>query len=274
MGISGGLPAAAVRAHDMGCETLQIFAANPSAWRSPTLPVQAAQSFVSLTEELGISPVVVHTPYLLNLASPDLEISAKSTAGLSDSVTRAGILGATYVVTHMGSHRGSGAETGVRQICRSVDTVLESTDPSVTLLLENSAGSGDSMGALFEEIRRILDCMAGWSGRVGICLDTAHAWGAGYDLSSADAVSKTIALFDALVGLKNLKVVHLNDTKVPLGSRRDRHANIGNGFIGEEGFSALVNHPSLAHLAGIIETPPRPEGDERDLDRLKRLRVT
>jgi deoxyribonuclease-4 len=273
MGISGGLPAVPGRAYDAGCEALQIFAANPSAWRSPAIITETAQRFAALTEELGISPVVVHTPYLLNLASPDPEISLKSRAGLSDSLIRASALGASYVVTHMGSHRGSGAESGVERICRSVDAVLEDSDPSVTLLLENSAGSGDSMGARFEEIRQILDCMAGWGDRVGICIDTAHAWGAGYDLSSTDAVEETIERFDALVGLNNLKVVHLNDTRVPLGSRRDRHANIGTGFIGEEGFSALVNHPALSHLAGIIETPPRPEGEERDLDILKRLRV-
>ncbi len=216
----------------------------------------------------------MHTPYLLNLASPDPEISRKSTAGLLDSLNRAGMLGASCVVTHMGSHKGSGAEAGIRQICRSVDTALKRSDPSVTLLLENSAGSGDSMGALFEEIRSILNCTVHWGKRVGICLDTAHAWGAGYNLSSAEAVEETIGLFSTLVGIDNLKLVHLNDTKIPLGTRRDRHANIGGGFIGEEGFSAIVNHPALARLAGIIETPGRPEGEENDLDIMKRLRMT
>ncbi len=276
IGISGGLESAARRAAEIGCETMQIFAANPNSWRSPALNPDVAAEFHRLTVELGITPLVIHTPYLLNLASPDPEIHGKSTAALSDAMHRAELLGAQYVVTHIGSHKGTSPGEGIAKVCQGVTGVLDQIDlgSRAMLLLENSAGSGNSVGSSFDELGAIMECLTGYHDRVGICLDTAHLWGAGYDLSSAGAVGAVISDFGAKVGLDHLKVVHMNDTHVALGAHRDRHANVGTGHIGEAGFAALLNHPALTSLACIIETPPRPAEDaEHDVDILKRLRI-
>jgi deoxyribonuclease-4 len=215
----------------------------------------------------------VHTPYLLNLASPDPEIYDKSIAALSEAMRRASLLGAAYVVTHIGSHKGEGVEAGVSRVSNAVSKVLHRSETPVVMLLENSAGAGNSVGSTFEHLRAILDCLQEYEGRLGLCLDSAHLWGAGYPLSDQEEVASTIEDFDAIVGLSWLKLLHLNDTNVELGSHRDRHANVGTGKIGEAGFEAILNYPPLIPLAGIIETPGRPpEAEELDLDILKRLR--
>lgn len=268
-----GLVASVRRAAELGCETIQVFAANPSAWHSPEIPAQVADDFRRVAEESDLRPVFVHTPYLLNLASPDRAIHAKSSSALADSMRRAGALGAQYVVTHIGSHRGSGREQGIERICEAVITVFDANTSGIMLLLENSAGAGDSVGSKFEDLRAILDCIGDHGGRLGVCLDTAHLWGAGYDISDCEPADRTLGDFDSTVGLDRLRLVHLNDTHVPLGSRRDRHANIGMGNLGERAFAAIVHHPALQPLAGIIETPARTiEDDVRDIQILKGLR--
>ncbi len=257
---------------DAGCEAIQIFAANPNAWRSSEITEEAGDAFWSLTEELGIKPVVIHTQYLLNLAAPDAEILSKSRAALDDNMLRAARLGADFVVTHIGSHKGTGLDAGIERICQSVAETLDRAKPGTMLLLENSAGGGNSVGSCFEDIAAILSCLPSYSDRLGVCLDTAHLYGAGFDLSSAEAVAQTFDEFDRIVGFDRLKLLHLNDTNVELGSKRDRHANIGTGRIGEAGFSAVVNHPALRNLAGIIEVPVSGiEEERRDMDILKRL---
>jgi len=268
----GGLEEAVTTAAQMGCETIQIFASNPSAWRSGSIPSSKAEIFQRLVLENNLHPVVIHTPYLLNMASPDAEIYAKSSTALADSMSRAAILKATYVVTHIGSHRGEGLMNGIARICESVSGVLDQANGSAELLLENSAGGGDGIGSKFEELQEILDHLSRYEGRLGICLDTAHMYGAGYDISSPEKVYTMVEKFDEIVGLKWLKLWHLNDTKVDLASRKDRHAHIGTGNIGEEAFAALINHPAMDSLAGIIETPQPTPRDEEDVDVLKRLR--
>jgi len=268
-----GLISSVRRAAELGCETIQVFAANPNAWHSPEIAPPVADEFRRTVEESDLRPVFVHTPYLVNLASPDPLIHSKSTAALADSMIRAKLLGANSVVTHIGSHKGAGMEQGIERIRDAVSGVLDRADDDVILLLENSAGAGNSVGSKFEELRAILDSLGGRDDRLGICLDTAHLWGAGYDVSDADAVARTIAGFDSLVGIAWLRLVHLNDTRMGLGSRRDRHANIGTGHIGESGFAAILHHPALDPLAGIIETPANTiEDDARDIAALKRLR--
>ncbi|MHB0912130.1 MAG: deoxyribonuclease IV [Armatimonadota bacterium] len=259
MHVSGGLRGATSRAAEIGCEAVQVFASNPSAWRSPPIPPEVAAEFSTGAREYDLRPVVVHTPYLLNLSSPDDEVYAKSVTALADGVLRAKALGADFVVTHIGSHKGSGFDP---ERVRAAVWGL----PGTMLLLENSAGGGNSVGADFAELAAILEGLE----EVGVCIDTAHAWGAGYDVSTPEGVEATLSEFDSLVGLSRLKLLHLNDTGVERGSRRDRHANIGTGRIGE-GIAALVNHPALTDLAGIIETPPRQEG--RDIDILKGFRL-
>lgn len=267
------LPEAVERAAGIGCEAIQVFAANPSAWRTRMIPDDLAGLFRRLTSQHDIHPVIIHTQYLLNLASPDEVIYAKSADALADSLVRADALGAEFVVTHIGSHRGVGSEAGILRVRDAVRRVLDASVSSAVTLLENSAGGGDLMGSRFEALRAILDGLSEHESRLGICLDTAHLWGAGYDVSNSDAVNTTIAEFDSVVGLERLTLVHMNDSRSALGSRSDRHANIGYGEIGIEGFAALMKHPALAGLTVIIETPANtPEDHARDIAVLKELR--
>lgn len=261
------------RCAEIGVEAIQIFAANPNAWRTAAVKPSAAADFRAVVRELDLRPIVIHTPYLLNLASPDPDLWGKSAAALADNMHRGEVMGADFVVTHIGSHKGSGHEQGIEQVCRSVTGVLEQSEAGVTLLLENSAGAGNSVGSRFEDLRLILDCMDGYLDRLGICLDTAHLYGAGYDLSTPEAVDCTFSDFDRLVGYAHLRLLHTNDTRVDLGSHRDRHANIGTGNIGIAGFQAIVNYPPLHDLAAIIETPARAIADDQhDIQILKDLR--
>ena len=275
MWISRGLAAAARKGAEIGCETIQLFAGSPGSWHSRRIDPEEARDFRRLVEEFDLRPVTVHTQYLLNLASPDPAIHARSTAALGDAMRCAHALGAQYVVTHVGSHRGSGKEQGIEQVREAVSTTLGQLPGKVVLLLENSSGAGDSVGSNFEELHMILDRLGEYGDRLGVCLDTAHLWGAGYDISGPKAVAQTVEGFDSVVGSARLKLVHLNDTRVGLGSRSDRHANIGSGNIGERGFAALLHHPALISLAGIIETPATTiEDDVRNIRLLKRLRGT
>jgi len=266
MRTAGGLDLTARRAGEIGCEAMQVFASNPNAWNSPRIQPEIAERFRANILEFGIQPVVIHTPYLLNLATPDPDIRAKSIKALIESMTRAQMLGVQFVVTHTGSHKGSGEESGIALICEAVREVLDAGDWTGTmLLLENSAGTGNSVGSTFEQLRAILDCLPNLENRLGICVDTAHAWGAGYDLSSPKAVETTLADFDQIVGFRHIRLMHMNDTNVELG------AHLGTGKIGEPGFTALLHHPALQSLAAIIETPAREDG-LHDLDILKSWR--
>lgn len=269
-----GVVQAARLAVEIGCETIQVFAANPSAWRTRPIDPLTAAEFRRLLAENGIHPVAVHTPYLLNLATSDPVIHDKSAKALADSLERARMLGAHYVVTHIGSHLGMGVEQGIAQICKAATFAMQQVHGTVMLLLENSAGTGRHVGSTFENLSAILDRLPDYGGRLGICLDTAHVWAAGYDVSEPEGLDRTLKAFDGAVGLERLKFLHFNDSKVPLGSHIDRHANIGQGNIGESGFSALINHPALDNLAGVIETPGHTlEQDLVDMGALKRLRT-
>jgi len=273
MRIGRGLVEAARQAGEIGCETIQIFAGSPSAWRSRTIDPGEAERFKQAAIRQDIHPVFVHTQYLLNLASSDPGIHAKSVDALANGVRHAGVLGAQYVVTHIGSHRGAGSAAGLTRIRDAVSRALQGNDGSVLLLLENSSGPGDSVGSKFAELRAILDSLPDFGDRLGICLDAAHLWGAGYDVSNPDAVAATLEEFDSVVGLGWVELIHLNDTHVALGSRVDRHASIGTGNIGERGFAALIHHPALLGLSGVIETPWKTiEDDAREIALLKRLR--
>lgn len=268
-----GLDEAIERAAGIGCEAIQVFAANPSAWRTRAIPAEIAAAFRDLAIRYDIHPVVIHTQYLLNLASSDETIYSRSVEALADSLVRADALGAEYVVTHIGSHRGLGAESGIARVQAAVRRVLEESPSPAVLLLENSAGGGDLVGGQFEDLRDILGGLREFGDRLGVCLDTAHLWGAGYDVSGPEAADRTLAEFDSVVGLEWLMLVHMNDSRSALGSRSDRHANIGQGEIGLEGLAALMRHPALREPAVIIETPASSAEDHaRDIAVLKELR--
>ncbi|MBP6963080.1 MAG: deoxyribonuclease IV [Armatimonadetes bacterium] len=268
-----GLDEAVERAGEIGCEALQVFAANPSAWHTRPIPSDIAAAFRSGMTERAMRPAVIHTQYLLNLASPDDEIHGRSVHALADSLVRADVLGAEFVVTHIGSHRGLGEEFGLERVRNAVREALSSVESPAVLLLENAAGAGDLLGGRFEDLRAILQGLSPLDDRLGVCLDTAHLWGAGFDLSDSEGVERTLDQFDGLVGLDRLKVVHLNDSRSALGSRSDRHANIGQGEIGMVGIEAVMRHPAMSGMTIIIETPMKTDDDHaRDIALLKEMR--
>ncbi len=271
--IAGGLVRSLDRAAELGCEAVQLFSSNPNAWIRSPLDLDTAAEFAARAASLGIYPIILHTPYLLNLAAPDSDIWRKSQYALADAVRRAPAMGASIVVTHIGSHKGTGYEGGVRRIAEAVAFALDSAAEPV-IALELGSGAGNSIGSRFDQIADIMAALGDDGARVGIAIDTAHLWGAGYDVSTADGVAAMFEELDRCVGFGKLKVVHLNDTEMALGSHRDRHYHIGRGQVGLEGFRAIVNHPVTRDLPGIIETPAD-DGlalDRANLETLRGLR--
>jgi deoxyribonuclease-4 len=253
--VSGGLKKAVLRAAAIGCETIQIFSSNPMGWKIAPLNPEDAAEFAATAEEKDIWPVVLHTPYLINLAAPDDEILRKSRENLRAALQRAEALGAPYVVTHVGSHKGTGMEAGIAKVLESIEVVLGSVENEVVLLLENNPGSGSEIGCSFEEFAKILNALPEHESRLGVCLDTAHLWGAGYDIGTAEGAVATLEAFEAKVGLRWLYVIHANDSSTKLNSHHDVHQPPGQGLIGLEAFAALVNHPWLQDMPFILETP-------------------
>jgi deoxyribonuclease IV len=257
---------AAEIARQLGSNAIQIFASNPTGWRVPEGDPKTSIAFAEAARALDLAPVVIHAPYLINLASPDDIIWEKSIALLTWTLQRGTLLGAKYVVFHTGSHRGSGVEAGIERIVEAIGRILPVTPPQVLLLLENDVGAGNSLGGDFAQLGTILARLPQFTsiGRLGVCLDTAHLWGAGYDISTAEKVRQVLREFDEVVGLTRLKVLHLNDTKMALGSHRDVHARLGEGIIGEEGFRALLTDPRLDHVTVIMETPVETGADGKE----------
>ena len=241
------------RAVELGCDTFQIFTRNPRSWRSRQLTDEEVAAFRAKRAEAGLDPVVGHMPYILNLASPQDEVYGRSVGSLAVGLERCSVLGIEFLVTHLGSHLGSGAEAGVRRVVGALDRVLGDDGSDVVVLLENGAGSVNGVGSRFEELGRILD-EVGRPGRVGVCLDTCHAFVAGYDLRTPERLGETLDAFDSSVGFDRLFVVHLNDSVGALGSGRDHHEHIGLGEIGLDGFRAIVGG-RLAGFPLILETP-------------------
>jgi deoxyribonuclease-4 len=246
---------AAGLAHSIGCNAIQIFASNPTGWRPTGGGEELCLAFAQAARSYDLDPVVLHAPYLINLASPDEVVRNKSIALLRWTLQRGSLLGASAVVLHVGSHKGAGVESGIAQVAQSLREVLADTPPAVLLLLENSVGAGNSLGGEFAHLADILALVPDLATRLGVCLDTAHLWGAGYDIATATSTLEVLHEFDSLVGLTRLKVLHLNDTEKALGSHRDVHARIGEGIIGKEGLHTLLCDPRLAHVAVLLETP-------------------
>ncbi len=270
---------AAQIAQQLGCTAIQIFASNPTGWRPSEGDAASCVAFAQTARELGLDPVVIHAPYLINLGSPDEVIWEKSISLLRWTLQRGALLGASYVVFHTGSHRGSGIDTGLAHIAEGIALILPDIPPGVMLLLENDVGAGNSLGHSFEQIGMVLNVLPQYQHRLGVCLDTAHLWGAGHDISTATSVQQILQHFDDIIGLNRLKVIHLNDTEMAVGSHRDVHARLGEGIIGEEGLRALLCDPRLDHAAVLLETPIKTdehdkedwEHDKRQLDRAKEL---
>ncbi len=289
---------AAEIARQIGCETIQIFASNPTGWRPPADNDEGCAAFAQVANACELDPVVIHAPYLINLGTSDDNIWQKSVSLLTWTMQRGTRLGAKYVVFHTGSHRGAGVTVGLARVAQGIEKILReaptiptdaanqagaidragtidleetgainraptsSTDksggeiqPQVMLLLENDVGAGNLLGHSFEQLAAILAQLPQYQDRLGVCIDTAHLWGAGYDISSENATLQVLQNCEDTFGLTRLKVIHLNDTAMPLGSHRDNHKRLGEGIIGYEGLQTLLRDPRLNHVAVLMETP-------------------
>ena len=251
--IAGSLDRAVDRAKDAGCDVFQIFSRNPRGWGFSPLSEDTRSAFTVKIRSGGIIPVV-HMPYLPNLASPKQDIYEKSVAALSAELDRCASLDIPYLVTHLGHHLGDGLAGGRTRVVRAVNTALETSDNNVILLLENTAGEKNSVGSSFEHIRGIMDGIEK-NHRIGVCLDTCHAFAAGYELRTETGICQTLAQFEDNIGIEYLRIIHLNDSKGDLGSSLDRHEHIGMGFIGEDGFRCILHNPVVSVLPLICETP-------------------
>jgi deoxyribonuclease IV len=269
--IAGKLSEAVERAHGLGCNAMQIFSRSPRMWAAKGLDPDEVARFRELRERFGIRPVVVHASYLINLATPEGALKRRSIEALTDELDRADRLGADYLVVHVGSCKDGGAAEGVERVREALASVLSSGRWSTQLLLEDTAGERGDIGARLEEIGAILDRLKGGD-RMGVCLDTCHLFAAGYDISTAAGVQRTAGRVEETIGLDRVKVVHGNDSIKGLNCRVDRHQHIGLGGIGLNGFRAWLNHPALARIPMILETPKEtPEADHRNLKMIRRL---
>jgi len=242
------------RAKKIGCGTFQIFTRNPRGWNFKDLEKNEINNFINKTKRMNFSQTLAHMPYLPNLASSREEVYLKSVEALIIDLRRTGLLGIPYLVTHLGSHLGSGKEKGIVRIVSACEKALNEVNNKVLLLFENTAGQKNSMGDTFKEIKDIIEKID-LKERIGVCFDTCHAFASGYDLRSQQAVDKTLSEFDKHIGLDLLKAVHLNDARGDLGSNLDRHEHIGFGQIGETGFKAFLQSKLIKKLPIILETP-------------------
>ena len=254
------------RAHAIGADALQVFADNPTAWRRRPEPPRELPAFRERLAAFDIAPVAIHAPYLVNLAGPEETFFERSVSVLANELRAAPGFAARFVNVHIGSHRGSGVDIGTARLAEGLRLVLEEVDhraDSAMVVLENSVGGGFGLGTDVSELVGIAEAVAArgiGNDRVGFCLDTAHAWGAGIDLASPDDADAFLADFDARIGLDRLVMIHLNDSKSERGSRFDRHEHLGAGRIGAIGLAHLLRHPSLGHVAYFLETPGMDEG--------------
>ncbi len=270
--IRGALHLAVDRAAAIGCECLQIFVGSPRQWREIVYPERDLDLFVEKRKKAGLDPLVAHTAYLINLAAADMDLYRRSTGALIYALRIMDRLGGLAAITHLGSRGDRPWPDALSRITAALAVALDATDRAM-ILLEHSVGAGGQVGGTFDELRDILEAIR-FHPRVGVCLDSCHLFAAGWDLRTPEGVAATLRAFDRTVGLKHLLAFHLNDSKGALGSRVDRHENIGHGRIGRAGFRALVNHPKLRRLPGFIETPgfDHQGPDKKNLLVLKRLR--
>lgn len=265
LSIAGGLHNALLEAESLGMDTVQVFTKNQQQWRVPPLSPQAVSQWSAHLKRLRFKCTVSHDSYLINLASPDAALWQKSVDLFVEEVRRCHLLGIRYLVAHPGAHMGSGEEVGLARVARALDAVHERiSSPKVVTCLEITAGQGTSLGYRLEHIATIMDRVRN-PDRLGVCLDTAHLFAAGYDFRG-----RRFATFrrnvSATVGIRTVKVLHLNDSKRELGSRVDRHEHIGRGMIGLDGFKPIVCDASLGRLPKILETAKGKAPDGRDWD--------
>jgi deoxyribonuclease-4 len=266
--IAGGVDNAVGNQIDVGGNCGQIFTHSPQVWQDPNIESDEAEQFREGTATDLDGPWVIHSSYLVNLCTPKDDLRAKSIDSMQKEVDAAHTLDIEYVNVHLGAHTGAGVDGGLANAASALDELDIPDD--VTVLIESDAGSGTKLGGDFEHLARVLDDSAQ---DLSFCLDTAHMFAAGYDLSTKEGVNDTIDEFDSVVGLEHLRCIHLNDSKHACGTNKDEHAHIGHGHIGEEGMRAIINHPSLEDQPLVLETPTENgKGFEWNIDRVKELR--
>ncbi|MFO0847645.1 MAG: deoxyribonuclease IV [Gemmataceae bacterium] len=274
LSVAGGLHKAADAAAALGCGTVQLFSKNANQWAAKPLRDDEITAFKSAVKSAKLKFPTAHDSYLINLAAPGDELWQKSIDAFVVELERAEALGLSYLVTHPGAHVGSGEDAGLARVVAGLDAALKRCGGfKVVVLLETTAGQGSTLGHRFEHLGVLLDRVAEPE-RYGVCLDTCHVFAAGYDLRSADAYATTFDAFDEHIGLKQLKLVHVNDSLKGLGSRVDRHAGLGLGQIGEDAFRRLVMDRRFAKLPLILETPKEDaDGNPMDPVNLAALRT-
>jgi deoxyribonuclease-4 len=263
-----------VKAAELGGNTFQIFSSSPRMWRAAMPARDAIRRLHKARERLDLYPLAIHAGYLVNLAAADPQVRARSIAAFRGELERAAAIGAEYLVLHPGSRLGQTLEEGITSFARGLhDAAQGLAAGNVTVLLENTVGCGSQMGCRFEELRALRERAAGMTNvPVGYCLDTCHLLAAGYDVATARGLREMAAAMEAELGIDNVKLIHANDSKTPLGSHRDRHANIGEGHIGRAGFRRLLAHPMLRSKPFVLETPvEQKDDDRRNVENLKKL---
>jgi len=266
---AGGIHTAIDRAESFGCDAVQVFTQSPRAWRPTNHSPESFERFKQERAEAGLGAVVCHALYLVNLASPDDELYRKSVDSLRNTIEVACGIEADAVVFHIGSHLGAGFDAGVERVCDAMRELLELCADRVWLLMENSAGAGATIGRSLDELATLFDRLDAhpW---LGICLDSCHLFVSGVDVSKRDELDRLVEEVDARMGLERLRALHVNDAAAPLGSNRDRHANIGEGLIGEE-LGVFLAHPRLQGLPALLEVPGR-DGHGPDADEVRKLK--
>jgi deoxyribonuclease IV len=271
---AGGIHNAAERAYRIGCNTLQIFSSSPRQWAPYELSFPLCEQMLRLRAEYDLKPLVIHTNYLVNLASTNPSFLKKSVEAFRGEIKRALAVCADYLVLHPGSFRGADREAGLLQTAAAIAAASQGLDleqGGLTILIENTAGSEFSLGGSIEQVAEVIDRLRGIV-PIAACIDTCHTHVAGYDIVTGDGIYETLRRLDTTIGLDKVKVVHCNDAKAARGSKLDRHEQIGKGTIGLEPFRILLNDLRLAHAAFIAETPiAKPGDDRRNVEALKKL---
>jgi deoxyribonuclease-4 len=250
---AGGISSAVDRADELGCDAIQVFTQSPRMWKPTAHAPEQVERFRARRAEVGLRSVVCHALYLVNLASPDREMHAKSVAAMRASLETAAAIGAEGVVFHVGSHLGAGLEKGLGIAVPALRELLELTDDRLWLVLENSAGAGGTIGRSVDELATIFERLDAHP-RLGICLDSCHWWVSGVDITDPAALDEALEELDARIGLARLRCLHVNDAGAGLGSNRDRHASLGTGTIAD-GLATFLAHPAFQELPAILETP-------------------
>ncbi len=261
-------------AHALGANAFQIFSSSPRMWRASPPDPADVQRFLAARQKYGLAPLAIHVNYLINLATLDPVIREKSIVAFRGELDRAQMVRADYLVLHPGNYKGQSLEEGIAALVLGLaEAALGFSAPGLTVLLENTVGCGSQIGSRFEELRAIRDLAARETALpLAYCLDTCHLFAAGFDIARPKGLDATVSSIESTLGLDGVRMIHANDSKGPLGSRLDRHANIGEGHIGEDGFRGILAHPALRHKPFILETPVDEEGDDRrNVDALKRL---